>query len=121
MTVHDGISIRNPIFITNTPKQYAGRPGHYFSFYRWLCLRQFLRSIQKSERVELGKLLDHWWSILLVDYSADRGLVNGSTFFIHYFTNVFSYFLVDLFLGRAVGDRRFNVRFRNAVPRYVAG
>ena len=71
--------------------------------------------------MELGKLLDHWRFIFLIDHSADRRMVDHPKFFNDHFANIFIHFLVDLFLGNTLGCWRIDVRLGYEISWNVTG
>ena len=59
---------------------HADHTRNYISFYRWLCFRKFLYSLQKSIGMALGKLLVDWWFIFMAYCSTYRSLAYYSGF-----------------------------------------
>src|ERR1043165_3086948 len=57
-------------FTTSTYSLHANPPRHPLPLHRRLRLRKFLRPLQKSKRLALGKLLDHRRIIFMADRSA---------------------------------------------------
>ena len=69
----------------------------------------------------MGKLLDRWGSVFLVDRSAACGLADGAAFYGDHRAGGTCDIGVDFFLGVVVGSRRAVVWVGSSLPWDVAG
>src|SRR5215204_3283458 len=85
---------------------YASNLRCHFSFYRRVCIRKFLYAFQKSKRMGLGKLLDHWRTFFLADCSTTCSLAHHTQFFRNHCANGWYYIILHLYFWLVMGNWR---------------